>query len=96
MHTLKNSLSRAKAAAHLAQQAVARWRDSATPDASPQARWHEQVNRDFVAWLDAGGFKAVPPVPAKTAALRRCSQPRDGATDEELKFTLLRMNDAAK
>lgn len=103
------------AAAHRARLALSRWCSGDTPAAlktaatlhpGPQAQWHAALQRQFNAWLDAGGFAAqereeekhVQPTaaPLKTAALRRCSQPHCGTIDEELKFSLLRIRDAVE
>lgn len=50
---------------HNARGAIARWRSGNTDmewlgamaiSPSPQSRWHAAAQRDFCAWLDAGGF----------------------------------------
>ncbi|WP_229219825.1 hypothetical protein [Rugamonas fusca] len=103
------------AAAHRTALALSRWRSGETASAlktaatlhpGPQAQWHAALQRQFNAWLEAGGFAAQEREPApeaaplappmKTAALRRCSQPHCGTIDEELKFSLLRIRDAVQ
>ena len=50
---------------HAARVSIARWRNGNTRtewltaeamSPSPQSRWHATAQRDFCAWLDAGGF----------------------------------------
>lgn len=99
------------AAAHRTALALSRWsggvtaaalKTAATLHPGPQAQWHAALQRQFCAWLEAGGFAAGGQEPAqvaspmKTAALRRCSQPHCGTIDEELKFSLLRIRDAVE
>ncbi|MBA5638228.1 hypothetical protein H3H37_14310 [Duganella sp. LX20W] len=105
------------AAAHRTALAMSRWRSGDTAadlrtaaalHPGPQAQWQAALQRQFCAWLDAGGFAAPEPAqeqkqataqpapPMKTAALRRCSQPHCGTIDEELKFSLLRIRDAVE
>lgn len=99
------------AAAHRTALALSRWssgdtlaalKTAATLHPGPQAQWHAAMQRQFCAWLEAGGFAAgdtapaQPAPPMKTAALRRCFQPHCGTIDEELKFSLLRMRDAVQ
>jgi hypothetical protein len=107
------------AAAHRTRLALSRWYSGDTPadlkraaalHPGPQAQWHAALQRQFSAWLEAGGFAAPQrqagepadrqarqtAAPLKTAALRRCSQPHCGTIDEELKFSLLRIRDAVE
>ncbi|HEU4775561.1 MAG TPA: hypothetical protein VFS95_01980 [Telluria sp.] len=103
------------AAAHRTRLALSRWCSGDTPAAlktaatlhpGPQAQWHAALQRQFSAWLEAGGFAAQEreeekhapqtAAPLKTAAWRRCSQPHCGTLDEELKFSLLRIRDAVE
>jgi len=58
-------LASEQSSTHAARVAVARWRSGDTHSAllaaetmppSPQSRWHAATQRDFCAWLDAGGF----------------------------------------
>ena len=59
------ALASEQSSTHAARVAVARWRSGDTHkellaaeamSPSPQSRWHATTQRDFCAWLDAGGF----------------------------------------
>lgn len=62
-------LATEQAALHLASLALARWRAGNTPVelsvattlAPRQTQWHANTQRNFCAWLAAGGFAARPP-----------------------------------
>lgn len=62
-------LATEQAALHLASLALARWRAGNTPLelsvaaalAPRQSQWHANAQRNFCAWLAAGGFAANPP-----------------------------------
>jgi hypothetical protein len=62
-------LATEQAALHLASLALARWRAGNTPVelsvattlAPRQTQWHANTQRNFCAWLAAGGFAAHPP-----------------------------------
>lgn len=62
-------LATEQAARHLASLALARWRAGNTPVelsvaatlAPRQTQWHANTQRNFCAWLMAGGFAACPP-----------------------------------
>ncbi|WGG51653.1 hypothetical protein [Rugamonas sp. DEMB1] len=62
-------LATEQAALHLASLALARWRAGNTPVelsvattlAPHQTQWHANTQRNFCAWLAAGGFAARPP-----------------------------------
>lgn len=61
-------LAQAQSAMHYTRVAIARWcsghslsellaAEALMP--TPQSRWHAAVQRDFCAWLDAGGFSRI-------------------------------------
>ncbi|WP_220461436.1 hypothetical protein [Rugamonas apoptosis] len=112
-HPPATTVAAEAAAAHRTALALSRWcsgdtaadlRTAAALHPGPQAQWHAALQRQFCAWLEAGGFAAQErqrptprtDAPMKTAALRRCSQPHCGTIDEELKFSLLRIRDAVE
>jgi hypothetical protein len=76
-------LATEQAALHLASLALARWRAGNTPVelsvattlAPRQIQWHANTQRNFCAWLAAGGFAARPPEPA--ASLESPGNPAD-------------------
>jgi hypothetical protein len=58
---------------HTARVAIARWRAegrAADASPSPQSRWHATAQRDFCAWLDAGGFTQAETADATPAPTR--------------------------
>ena len=73
-------LASEQSAMHAARVAVARWRSGDTHiellaaeamAPSPQARWHATTQRDFCAWLDAGGFAQTDTVDATPPSAAR-------------------------
>ena len=76
-------LATEQAALHLASLALARWRAGNTPVelsvattlAPRQTQWHANTQRNFCAWLAAGGFAAHPPEQA--ASLENPGNPAD-------------------
>ncbi|MES2076036.1 MAG: hypothetical protein V4462_10525 [Pseudomonadota bacterium] len=73
-HDQHRQLATEQAALHLASLALARWRAGNTPVelsvattlAPRQTQWHANTQRNFCAWLAAGGFAARPPEPAES------------------------------
>lgn len=90
----RKSLAQAHAASLETKLAVARW--SGQAGAMPQALWRQQHNSAMVEWLVHGGFAAEGAVAeTKTAAKGRRSLASQRDSDEECKFTQLRIRDAA-
>lgn len=90
----RKSLALAHAASLETQLAVARWRGQ--PDAMPQAQWRQRRQREMLEWLEHGGFAAEDKgAKTKTAAMGRRSLVSQRDSDEEYKFTQLRIRDAA-
>lgn len=77
---------------------VSRWRTGqlAQHDVlAPRAAWLAAAERDYLDWLDAGGFTAER-IETKTAAGGRRSLAPTEDIDEEYKFSQMRMHDAAE
>ena len=90
----RKSLALAHAASLETRLAVARW--SGVPNLSAQASWQRQRQQEMLDWLVQGGFAAGTVGPkTKTAAKGRRSLASQRDSDEECKFTLLRIRDAA-
>jgi hypothetical protein len=90
----RKSLALAHAASLETRLAVARW--SGHAGLSAQARWQRQRQQEMVEWLVQGGFAAGTAAPqTKTAAKGRRSLASQRDSDEEYKFTQLRIRDAA-
>jgi len=90
----RKSLALAHAASLETRLAMARWSGDASQSA--QAKWQRQRQREMVEWLVQGGFAAGSVVPqTKTAAKGRRSLASQRDSDEEYKFTQLRIRDAA-
>ncbi|MBJ7309144.1 hypothetical protein ACFOLJ_16310 [Rugamonas sp. CCM 8940] len=70
-------LATEQAALHQANLALARWRAGNTPVelsvaatlAPRQTQWHAKTQRNFCAWLEAGGFAASVPERAENLAV---------------------------
>ena len=91
------SVARSHAASLQMQLALARWQG--LPGAMQQQRWHRNVQRDLIRWLEAGGFSGLAPVDTphtKTAAKGRRSLASRGDSNEEFQFSLIRIHDAAE
>ncbi|WP_342119140.1 hypothetical protein [Pseudoduganella sp. OTU4001] len=90
----RKSLAQAYAASLETRLAMARW--SGRPEAMPQAAWRRQRQVELEQWLVHGGFAgAAAPSETKTAANGRRSLASQRDSDEEYKFTQLRIRDAA-
>lgn len=87
----RKSLALAHAASLETKLAMARW--SGQPEAMPQAAWRRQRQVELEEWLMRGGFAGTPET--KTAAKGRRSLASQRDSDEEYKFTQLRIRDAA-
>lgn len=86
-----NKLTDNHAAAHRAALLLEHCRHGdAEPPTSAQADWHAARQAQFLAWLDAGGFKKEN---SGTGPLFSVPQRN---LYEESKFSLLRINDAAE
>ena len=97
MSTIANPAAQAQAAMHRTDLALARYRNNDTPaaPASTQARWHADQQRHFLAWLDGGGFAQSDAAVENSGIAPLFSAPlRD--SNEESKFSLLRINDAVE
>ncbi len=82
--TARVQLALEQSARHAAMLALARWTSGDTraelqlADAlrpSSQARWHSAAQRNFKAWLDAGGFAANADAPVAKPEPVRLEQP---------------------
>lgn len=94
LNVSRKSLALAHAAALETQLAMARW--SGQAHAMPQAAWRRQRQVDLENWLMRGGFAAAAAMPeTKTAAEGRRSLASQRDSNEECKFTQLRIRDAA-
>jgi len=90
----RKSLAQAHAASLETKLAVARW--SGQAGAMPQALWRHQRNSELVEWLVHGGFAAeAQGAETKTAAMGRRSLASQRDSDEEYKFTQVRIRNAA-
>ncbi|MTW11017.1 hypothetical protein GM658_10425 [Pseudoduganella eburnea] len=90
----RKSLAQAHAASLETKLAVARWTGQA--GAMPQALWRQSRQSEMVEWLVHGGFAAEDQsTETKTAAMGRRSLASQRDSDEECKFTQLRIRDAA-
>ena len=90
----RKSLAQAHAASLETKLAVARW--SGQAGAMPQALWRRQRQSEVLDWLVHGGFAAEEQMTeTKTAAMGRRSLASQRDSDEEYKFTQLRIRDAA-
>ncbi|HEX5343142.1 MAG TPA: hypothetical protein VFX55_11655 [Duganella sp.] len=86
-----NKLAYNHAAAHRTALLLERCRHSdAAQPASAQADWHSAQQAQFLAWLEAGGFKKE-----NSGTEPLFSVPQRNLY-EESKFSLLRINDAAE
>ncbi len=94
LHINRKSLALAHAASLETGLAIARW--SGQAGATPQAQWWQQRQGEMLEWLGHGGFAAEYADPkTKTAASGRRSLASQRDSDEEYKFTQLRIRDAA-
>jgi hypothetical protein len=90
----RKSLAQAHAASLETKLAIGRWSGQAA--AMPQALWRQQKQMELVDWLVHGGFAAEEQnAETKTAAMGRRSLASKRDSDEECKFTQLRIRDAA-
>ena len=90
----RKSLALAHAASLETELAIARW--SGQAGTTPQARWWQQRQGEMLEWLGHGGFAGESRDPkTKTAAMGRRSLASQRGSDEEYKFTQLRIRDAA-
>jgi hypothetical protein len=90
--------AQAQAAMHRAQLLLASCRSSDLPAAPPsgaQALWHSEQQRQFLAWLDAGGFAQTEAEIENSGIAPLFSAPSQDS-NEESKFSLLRINDAVE
>jgi len=90
----RKSLAQAHAASLETKLAVARW--SGQAGSMPQALWRHQHNSALVEWMVRGGFAAeAHDAETKTAAMGRRSLASQRDSDEEYKFTQVRIRNAA-
>ena len=90
--------AQAQAAMHRTQLLLASCRSNELPAAPPagiQALWHSEQQRRFLAWLDAGGFAQNDALIENSGIAPLFSAPSQGS-NEESKFSLLRINDAVE
>jgi hypothetical protein len=92
-----HSAAQAQAATHRTELLLARCRNDLplTPSAGAQARWHRDQQRRFLAWLDAGGFAQSEAAIENSGVAPLFSAPSQDS-NEESKFSLLRINDAVE
>lgn len=94
LNVSRKSLALAHAAALETQLAMARW--SGQANTMPQAAWRRQRQVELENWLMRGGFAAAAAAAeTKTAASGRRSLASQRDSNEECKFTQLRIRDAA-
>jgi hypothetical protein len=95
--TIANPAAQAQAAMHRTELLLARCRNDITlaPPASAQARWHCDQQRRFLAWLDGGGFAQSEAAIENSGIAPLFSAPSQDS-NEESKFSLLRINDAVE
>ena len=94
---IANPAAQALAAIHRTGLLLARCRNNDMPaaPATTQARWHAEQQRHFLAWLDGGGFAQSDAAIENSGIAPLFSAPlRD--SNEESKFSLLRINDAVE
>jgi len=94
---IANPAAQAQAAIHRTGLLIARCRNNDMPaePATMQARWHTDQQRNFLAWLDGGGFAQGDAAIENSGIAPLFSAPlRD--SNEESKFSLLRINDAVE
>lgn len=95
---LAPTAAQAQAAMHRTQLLLARCRSHDLPAATPddaQARWHREQQRRFLAWLDAGGI-AQAHAPIENSGIAPLFSAPSQGSNEESKFSLLRINDAVE
>jgi hypothetical protein len=95
--TIATPAAQAQAAMHRTGLLIARCRNNDMPaePATAQARWHADQQRHFLAWLDGGGFAQSDAAVENSGIAPLFSAPlRD--SNEESKFSLLRINDAVE
>jgi len=90
----RKSLAQAHAASLETKLAITRWTGQA--GAMPQALWLRQRQVEMVEWLVHGGFASEDQnAETKTAAIGRRSLASQRDSDEEYKFTQVRIRNAA-
>jgi hypothetical protein len=91
------TVAQAQAAMHRTELLLARCRNdlAASPPTSVQARWHQQQQQRFLAWLDAGGLAQSGAEIENSGIAPLFSAPSQDS-NEESKFSLLRINDAVE
>jgi hypothetical protein len=99
-------LAKEQAAMHCTRLAVARCCCDVGPGGMPAGqpltsmRWHEQTQRNFCAWLAAGGFAQDTATETadtnENSGLRRRSHVPLRDSCEESKFSLIRISDAVE
>jgi hypothetical protein len=92
-----NPAAQAQAAMHRTQLLLARCRNDLplAPAPSAQAHWQRDQQRQFLAWLDAGGF-AQSEAPIENSGIAPLFSAPSQDSNEESKFSLLRINDAVE
>ncbi|WP_229259360.1 hypothetical protein [Duganella aceris] len=97
-----NPVAQAQAAMHRTALLLARCSHHDTPQPPPtslQARWYADQQRRLLAWLDRGGF-AQSEAPGQPTIENSGIAPLFSAplqdSDEESKFSLVRINDAVE
>ena len=92
------AVAQAQAAMHRTRLLLARCRSHDLPGPTPanaQARWHGEQQHRYLAWLDAGGFAQQHAAIENSGIAPLFSAPSQGS-NEESKFSLLRINDAVE
>ena len=98
-HGRRRQLAAEQAALHRTLLLLAQWRTGQSSadqalaqalDASPRSAWHRRQQQAFLDWLDGGGFTIENSgiAPLSSAPLRD--------SNEESKFSLVRINDAVE
>ena len=95
---IANPAAQAQAATHRTALLLARCRANDTPPPPPlslQERWHADQQRRFLMWLDRGGF-AQSEAPIENSGIAPLFSAPSQGSNEESKFSLLRINDAVE
>jgi hypothetical protein len=97
-----NPVAQAQAAKHRTDLLLTRCRTTDAPPAPPtslQARWYADQQRRFLIWLNHGGFaqsEAPGDAPIENSGIAPLFSVPLQDSDEESKFSLLRINDAVE
>jgi hypothetical protein len=105
-----NPVAYAQAAMHRAELLLTRCRSSNSPllpSTTPQAHWHDARQQQFLTWLEAGGFSQIDqtmenPIEStidstiENSGIAPLFSAPERDSNEESKFSLVRINDAVE